>query len=356
MKKSNMRLIRIPVIILALIIILIFNIVAINSILDYRPPDRLNLFIIGNGISTINSKQDFSILSWNTGYAGLGKEMDFFYEGGKQVRPSRTMSGKYLNGIAEELKSAGSADFYFFQEVDVRSKRSYNRDELEQYATVLNSYTYAFAINYNVWFVPVPPLNPMGRVKSGQAIFARYFPSEAVRYAFSSRFPWPKRLFMLDRCFILERFMLDNGKDLVLINTHNSTFDNGSLRQIELAELKNTLLAEFGKGNYVVAGGDWNMNPPGYNPGMISTGDMAKSIDPPLENDFLPSGWGWAYDPSKPTNRDVDQPYEKGKTATTIIDFFVLSPNVEYLSAGTLSLGFENTDHNPVVLHFRLRD
>jgi len=26
------------------------------------------------------------------------------------------------------------------------------------------------------------------------------------------------------------------------------------------------MLDEFGKGNYVIAGGDWNQNPPGYKP------------------------------------------------------------------------------------------
>ena len=161
---------------------------------------------------------------------------------------------------------------------------------------------------------------------------------------------------MPTRCFILERFHLDNGKDLLLINTHNSTFDDGSLRRIELEALKSLMLEEFQKGNYVVTGGDWNSNPPGYMINTISNGDVAKEILPRLEGEFLPAGWKWAFDPLMPTNRDVDQSYVKGSTKTTIIDFFALSPNIELLSVKTVNTSFEYTDHNPVLLQFRLAE
>lgn len=238
----------------------------------------------------------------------------------------------------------------------VGSKRSYLKNQLDTLSGALPNYNSAFAYNYRTWFVPAPLFNPMGKVRSGLAIFSKFLPSECIRYSFKSRFPWPKNLFMPTRCFILERFHLDNGKDLLLINTHNSTFDDGSLRRIELEALKSLMLEEFQKGNYVVTGGDWNSNPPGYMINTISNGDVAKEILPRLEGEFLPAGWKWAFDPLMPTNRDVDQSYVKGSTKTTIIDFFALSPNIELLSVKTVNTSFEYTDHNPVLLQFRLAE
>ena len=70
---------------------------------------------------------------------------------------------------------------------------------------------------------------------------------------------------MLDRCFVVSRFNLSNGKDLVLMNTHNSAYDaGGKLRDAEMPIIRDLMIEEYEKGNYVVAGGDWNQNPPGY--------------------------------------------------------------------------------------------
>jgi endonuclease/exonuclease/phosphatase family metal-dependent hydrolase len=51
----------------------------------------------------------------------------------------------------------------------------------------------------------------------------------------------------------------------------------------------------------------------------------------------------------------VDRPYVKGITGTTIIDFFVVSPNVEILSVKTLGNNFAWSDHQPVLMKVRLR-
>ena len=81
---------------------------------------------------------------------------------------------------------------------------------------------------------------------------------------------------------------------------------------------------------------------------------MGRRIEPAIEADFLPGDWQWVFDPSLPTNRDVDAPYERGKTKTTIIDFFVVSPNVEVIQVKTTDIGFEWADHQPVEMKFKL--
>jgi len=73
-----------------------------------------------------------------------------------------------------------------------------------------------------------------------------------------------------------------------------------------------------------------------------------------LDSTFLP-GWRFAFDPLAPTNRDVDMPYQKGKTQTTIIDFYVISPNVEVESIHTVATAFNFSDHQPVVMKVTLK-
>ena len=57
-----------------------------------------------------------------------------------------------------------------------------------------------------------------------------------------------------------------------------------------------------------------------------------------------------------PTNRDVDMSYQKGKTKTTIIDFFVVSPNITVESVKTIETGFENADHQPVIMKIKIAE
>jgi uncharacterized membrane protein len=97
---------------------------------EYRPAPIEAAGISGNGLPIPAGKREFGIFTWNIGYAGLGKEMDFFYDGGKTVRPGREETNKYLKGIKEFLSSNDSCDFIFIQEVDLDCKRTYYINQL----------------------------------------------------------------------------------------------------------------------------------------------------------------------------------------------------------------------------------
>ena len=128
----------------------------------------------------------------------------------------------------------------------------------------MQDYSTSFAKNYDVFFVPVPPATPMGKVLSGLTIFGKYQPTSSVRYSFPGEYGFPKQLFMLDRCFLVNRYPLSNGKELLIINTHNEAFDPGQIRKAQMSYLKDFLLTEFRNGNYIITGGDWNQAPPGF--------------------------------------------------------------------------------------------
>src|SRR5207249_144599 len=109
----------------------------------------------------------------------------------------------------------------------------------------------------------LPPWSAMGHVESGVLSFTRFQPQEATRYSLPGEFGWPKRPFWLDRCLLLFRFNLPSGKQLIVINQHLEAYDEGgSVKKLEMAFLKDLLLKEYEKGNYIIVGGDWNQCPP----------------------------------------------------------------------------------------------
>ncbi len=354
MKKGRRNISLIVTVIFLIPVLVILGFLFVLTVIDKKLPLYEVIEIKKKVAPEVSIKNELTILTWNIGYGGLGKEMDFFYEGGTRVRPEKEELIRYMAGINQFLGAQDSTDFIFVQEADFNSKRSYFQDEVTAISDVLDSYCYAVARNYDSRFVPFPITEPMGRVTSGIVTFSRYRPVQAERKGFGTNFSWPKQLFFLQRCFLVFRFNLGNGKELVLINTHNSTFDKGGeLRKKELAKLQSFMIQEYKKGNYVVAGGDWNNNPPGFLKKTILTGDQVKQIYPPINSTYL-SGWKFAFDPTLPTNRNVDSPYRKGKTKTTIIDFFVISPNIELVSAKTFETGFKYSDHQPVQIKIRM--
>jgi endonuclease/exonuclease/phosphatase family metal-dependent hydrolase len=325
------------------------------TVVDYRPDDITACEVRGEAEKVSAPDSIISITSWNLGYFGLGEKNDFFYDGGKMTMPDETYYRQCVDQAMDYLSEPAQGDICFFQEVDLDSKRSYRDNQVERLLKVFPGYQVAFAVNYKVLYVPVPVRKPQGHVNSCIATFSKFPSVENTRYAFSTGFAWPVGLFMLDRCFLLTRVPLQSGKDLVLINTHNEAFDKGSQRKQQLALLRETMVAEFTNGNYVIVGGDWNLNPLGYDPASFITGDKGRTIEPAIEKDFLPEEWKWAFDPSTPSNRNVDEAYAMGSTPTTIIDFFVVSPNISVVAVKTKNLGFRWSDHNPVRMEFQLR-
>lgn len=336
------------------LLVLIFSVVlliVISTITDYKPAETE--LIAQNEDAPLINDSIFSALIWNIGYAGLSAKMDFFYDGGKQVRPDEKTVDKNLKEITSFLKHYNKTDFVILQEVDEKSKRSYNKNEISAIKSSLADHSSYFAYNYKVAFVPLPPSKPMGRVSSGLLSFSKARPAKVERHSFPGNYSWPKNLFMLDRCFLVSRFSLKNKKELLVINTHNSAYDDGTLRDNQMNYLKSFLLAEYKKGNYIVVGGDWNQSPPNF-----VSDFMEYQFDDinykEIPNDYLPKNWNWAYVNKIPTNRRVDIPFNKGTSRTTVIDFYLLSPNIKVLETQTIDIDFSNSDHQPVYLSFKL--
>ncbi len=326
-----------------------------GSVTDYQPPFKQKLEVVNDSVHMPVYDDEFTFISWNIGYGGLGYKEDFFYDGGEKTKATKDDFEIYINGIYAYLSKKTNTDFILLQEVDKGSTRSYKTDEVSVLSHTLPNHKYSFATNYLVNYIPVPFTNPMRKVHSGIATFSKFSPDSVSQVSFPGNYAWPTKIFMLDRCFIYSSFSLKNGKDLIVINTHNSAFDDGELREIQMMIVKSVLLDEYAKGNYVVAGGDWNLNPPGFMPEMYLKkfkGNTNGSLG--LEEDFLPEDWTYVYDKFVPTNRSLTDEYKPGETETTTIDFFIISPNIEVDFYKTFDEDFLYSDHNPVFMKISL--
>lgn len=304
------------------------------------------------------------VISWNIGYAGLGDDMDFFYDGGTRMRTSRDRTAENLHEILSFLthEAAGRrrADFILLQEVDAGSRRSYRLNEFDSVGQALAACGYVGwrGLNYVCDFVPVPLTEPMGRVESGVAIFSRWRPERVVRYAYPGGFPFPVRLFNLKRCLLSAELPVRDSADgsgrrygtLFLNNTHNTAYDAGGMREGELHFLRGFLTGK----RYSLTMGDWNCNPPGYRPSRAAVED--RHFRPlAIDGSAFPPEMTFACDTSVPSVRYGYEPYRTGRTTTTILDFALCGPGIEAVGVETIDLGFKNSDHNPVAAVFVIR-
>ena len=178
---------------------------------------------------------------------------------------------------------------------------------------------------------------------------------KTTRYQLPGKFGWPNRLFLLDRCALEHRFPVKNGKELIVFNVHNSAYDkDGSIKKLQTQYLKERWLAEYEAGNYVIIGGDWNQVPPFFDPNFFHP-TIPKRKNANIDPELMPNDWRWIYDPTVPTVRDTREVYTKNQTYTQLIDFFLISPNLQALQVNGLDLDFQFSDHQPVSIKIVLK-
>lgn len=323
------------------------------TVTEFKPGAVEAVEIDGSGnAARMSPKQEISILTWNIGYAGLGKESDFFMDGGTHTASAdKNTVERYLFGITDYVESV-DADVVLLQEVDQNSTRSYGIDQTARFEGKAK----VFAKNYSCSYVPFP-MPPIGRVQSGLLTTSKYDIDYAERISLPCPFSWPVRTANLKRCLLASYLPLQGtDKKLVMINLHLEAYDSGEGKIAQTKQLRDFIQSEYDKGNYVIAGGDFNQTFPGAvelypikNPELWEPGILDESI--------LPENWGFACDISQPSCRLLNQPYDPYQEDTQhyVIDGFIVSPNIWIQSVEGIDLGFENSDHNPVLMKLTLK-
>ena len=341
-------------IVLLAVVILAGGLIGYLTITEFRPASVQDAAqTAGQTSATLRAGESIRVLTFNTGYAGLDKSQDFFMDGGSGVSPTggRAKVEENLAGILVAIQEANAQ--IVLQEVDQSSVRTNRIDETAYYQqnTGLNA---AYAVNYQCGFVPFP-LPPIGAVKSGVLTLSAYQPAQAQRQSLPVPFKWPIRVANLKRCLLVERIpVADSGRELVLINLHLEAYDDGEGKVAQTRQLLDFIHQEYEKGNYVIAGGDFNQTFEGVQRfGGSWEGKWTPGV---FTEDELPQGVRLVYDPSLPTCRSLDQAYtgDRDNHVFYLIDGFLVTDNVQVEDVHTVDLDFAYSDHNPMLMQVTL--
>ena len=116
MKRKHIFII--PAAIIGAVVLLVVLFFLFLTIVEYRPKPIEDVpFTTEKGMLMRNTP--VSIMSWNIGFAGLGKDEDFFMDGGKKVHPdSKEVVENYFKGIKDSI-GTHPADILFVQVIDI---------------------------------------------------------------------------------------------------------------------------------------------------------------------------------------------------------------------------------------------
>lgn len=366
------KLILILFVLITLVIVLVAGLLAFLTGTEYRPETDQTMDVEGNAEAVLQAGKPLKIMSWNIGYGALGDNADFFMDGGKMVMSAdKERVQQNLEGILNTITTV-NPELLLLQETDRNSSRSWHMDEGKMIQDRLTGYESSFGYNHKTPLVPYP-LPPIGKVGAGVMTFSDSHIGSASRIQLPIPFKWPVRTVNLKRCVLKTVIPLDgktdqgvagtdgkkslSGKELVLFNLHLEAYDDGEGKAAQTKMLARLLKEERDKGNYVIAGGDFNQ--------IFSTENREaypaqedKWQPGVLETDQFGEGWTFLMDERSPSCRSLDQPY-KGADQDSfqyyLIDGFIVSDNIRVEDMKTMDLDFVYSDHNPVVMTFTLQ-
>ena len=353
------------ILIIILVIVVLFGAYFAYVLLSYhRIEDNLQLDIEGESATdALKTNEMYRISSANLGFGAYSDDYSFFMDGGTESWAfSKHAVNKNIKGSINSVLTL-NPNLMLFQEVDLNSTRSYHVNEKDLIIDILknNSYdnvNYTFAMNYDSPFLLYPLTQPHGKSRAGLLTVSPATITDSTRRSLPIEEGLSKFI-DLDRCYSKNYINLENGKQLILYNVHLSAYTTDpSTADNQVVMLNADMQEEFEKGNYIIAGGDMNKDVLGDSSvyfGTTSTENWAQPIpDGLLDESFTIIGPVDEENPV-PSCRNADKPYSKNSYVLTI-DGFIVSSNIEVLSANVLDTGFKYSDHNPVYMDFIIKD
>ncbi|MCR4676399.1 MAG: endonuclease/exonuclease/phosphatase family protein [Sphaerochaetaceae bacterium] len=358
MKKPIKILLTVVAALLAVLVIYLLYVV----IAYYRLDDNRSLEVrnpSAGSLQTVKKGEEYTIMTWNIGYGAYEPDVDFFMDGGKMAwGKSRDSVVSNMENIKDLIKET-DPDFAFFQEVDTDSTRSFHVDERTFLYEALPSECSVYAQNYDSPFLFYPFTQPIGKSVSGILTFSSGQITSSVRRQLPLE-GGVRVIFDLDRCYTVSRIPVSTGGELVLVNFHFSAFTkDGKISTEQLDMVLRLMKEEYEKGNWCICGGDFNKD-------LQGQGSQAFGVDHEPYNWTLPidkeqiKAYNMklvdSYDPSNPVPsvRGMDSAYFEGMFVS-LVDGFIVSPNVEVKDAHVMDIKFAYSDHNPVLMNFILK-
>lgn len=297
---------------------------------NLRPDDYSSIYTNSESIS-VNTNQEFSILTYNIGYlSGMTNNLP--------VDKPRSLFDQNSELVIRNLRRL-NPDFIALQEIDYDSDRSFNIDQHQMIEELGYPYS-GKTINWDKRYVPFPyfPVSmQFGKIVSGQSVLSKYpiLEQQRIELERNNSNPFYYDSFYLDRLAQVVKISVQ-GRNLILINAHLEAFDQETrIRQMEKLR---SLYGSFCKIGPTIMLGDFNSDMQYENAGimllteMVNTGNAA----------FSQSSYDNTFDSREPVER---------------LDYiFYNTEFIEELSSEVVKGFKEASDHLPVLLKFKFKD
>ncbi len=319
---------------------------------SYHRVGDMKLTAVNRSETVYETGKEYKMVSFNIGFGAYESDFGFFMDGGSEGRAwSLESLKKNMTAIAGFLKNE-NADIYHIQEIDENATRSYGVDERIYLEDALSDLSYVYAQNWDSPYLWLPFLKPHGSAKTGIMIFAKGALNEPERVELPVE-TGVMKIIDLDRCYQKTRLAVENGKDLVLYNFHISAYtSDGKVAVDQLLKLFEDFNSEYDKGNYCIAGGDFNKDILGDSSEYFGKPDVEYTWAQPFPEGILDGSKQTMIAPLDkdnpvPTCRNADGPYHEHQLQLTI-DGFIISNNITCVSSDVIDTGFAYSDHNPI--------
>ncbi|MEO0438451.1 MAG: endonuclease/exonuclease/phosphatase family protein [Pseudomonadota bacterium] len=226
-------------------------------------PDPIESVVVygDDNAPTLKAGQSVTILSWNVQFMAGNNNNHFFYADGPDPWPNANTVAMVTRRVADFI-AAQDPDVVMLQEVDDKAARTHMQDQTELLRKYLPQYSaYTETFYWKAAYVPIPAIN--GRVGMKLLVLSKYKLSEATRYALSAITSDDvlTRQFNLKRAMLQVHMPVDDGSELILIDTHLSAFAQGSnTMEVQVGQVMDRLAALPENARWVL-GGDFNLLP-----------------------------------------------------------------------------------------------
>ena len=320
---------------------------------EFRPPSMMEVQANGDGLDTLPSKKDITLISWNIQFSGSRKH-HFFYDGGEAVSVPAEDVSETLEAIKILLGNEG-ADITLLQEIDRFSDRTQQIDQLEALRGYRDNVSWMVTPYHKAAYVPHPSHEPMGRVNLNLGIISKYKLTEGKRHqlALLNEPRW-RQYFNLKRALLESSIPLDRYNGVIKIAvTHLSAFSHGDgTLDKQVAQIKQWMESQPPNQPWILAG-DFNLLPPNdYTPRIGDDAKLYADETNPLE-ELIPQ-FNTAFDEILSSRNYTYLPFGS-KEPDRKIDYIFYGGPIEIKSAIVLRYASDISDHLPLKITFRIK-
>jgi endonuclease/exonuclease/phosphatase family metal-dependent hydrolase len=337
---------------------------ALLWVVTFHPRDPQAEPIFGpENAPVLRPGQTLKVMSYNVQFMA-GKGYVFFFDlpndSGPDSRPSPADIARTLDEVARVITDE-APDIVLLQEVDDGAQRTDHADQLALLLARLpaeyccHSSTFYWKARY------VPHRRIMGSVGMKLSTISKYRISASIRHALA---PVPRNPVVAQlhpkRAILETRLPVEGGKDFVVFNLHFEAFPHDSnVMPKQVAKLDALLTTASKAGHQWVAGGDFNLLPPGRRSSLPADQQTAYSPEPEmaalhadyqvlptLENVQSPEAPAWFT--HFPNDENIAAP-------DRTLDYLVFGPDTRVQSAHVRAHDATTiSDHLPIVATFEV--